>query len=65
MQSLGVGTTTSRSDSLMRTKLLTLLAAAVLLAPSLAIAQIGQTGDADRHRDRRERSRLARRHGHA
>ena len=49
----------------MRTKLLALLAAAVLfIARQLSIAQIGQTATLTGHRHRRERSGPARRHGH-
>ena len=54
---------TTRSDSLMRTKLL-IAARSGTPAQSLAGAgAIGQIGDADRHRDRCERSGPARRHG--
>ena len=49
---------------MMRTKLLALLAAALLLGPSPAHRADRPDGDADRHGDRRERSGPARRHGH-
>ena len=53
-----------RSDSQMRMKLLTLLAAALLLSPLPALAPDRPDGDADGHGHRRERSGPARRHRH-